>query len=83
MDIVAPDQCVSAMAIRSVVVGPAAFAVTIAMTPFLNFVQARGNELFGMTVYAQQLMGIMSFVVIMAAAGVYRIFSKKYERGAQ
>ena len=79
LDIVPETQRVSAMATRSVIIGPIAFLTTIVMTPFLTFVQGRGNMMFGRTVYAQQIMGVMSFVVILGAALVYYIFAKRQE----
>lgn len=79
LDIVPESQRVSAMATRSVIIGPIAFLTTIVMTPFLTFVQGRGNMMFGRTVYAQQIMGVMSFVVILGAALVYYIFVKRQE----
>ena len=79
LDIVPESQRVSAMATRSVIIGPIAFLTTVVMTPFLTFVQGRGNMFFGRTVYAQQIMGVMSFAVILCAALVYYIFAKRQE----
>ena len=80
LDIVSESQRVSAIAMRSVIIGPIAFLTTIVMTPFLSFVQGRGNIVFGRTIYAQQIMGAMSVVVILGAGLVYYIFSRRQER---
>ena len=37
-------------------VGGLAFLTTLAVTPLFNHIQANGNQLFGRTVYAQQIL---------------------------
>ncbi|MBQ2865741.1 MAG: MFS transporter [Clostridia bacterium] len=80
LDIVGENERVSAIALRSVIIGPIAFLTTIVMTPFLSFVQGRGNVLFGIPVYAQQIMGALSCVVILCAGVVYRVFASRQKK---
>ena len=80
LDIVGESERVSAIAMRSVIIGPIAFLTTIVMTPFLSFMQGRGNTLLGTTVYAQQIMGALSCVVLLCAGVVYWVFAARQKK---
>lgn len=59
---VAPEKRANALALTQSLAGITGFATTLALSPLLSFVQGNGNILFGITVYAQQIMSLISFV---------------------
>ena len=59
-----PEQRSAALAVYSSVGGLAGFLTTLAVSPLVAKIQAAGNQIFGMTVYAQQLMSGVSFVMM-------------------
>ncbi len=53
---------VAALAIKGTLAGITSFLITLAATPLVNYIQANGNQIFGMNVYAQQVMSLIAFV---------------------
>lgn len=64
---VEPEIMVQAMAIRSSVGGLVGFGASLVGGRILSAVQERGNRLFGMTVYGQQILLALSCVLTLAA----------------
>lgn len=62
-DYVRPDQRSAALAVCSSVGGLAGFLTTLAVSPLVAHIQAAGNRLFGLQVYAQQATSALSFVL--------------------
>lgn len=61
-----PEPHVSeALALRSALTGVVAFVAALAGSAILRAVQNRGNLLFGMTVYGQQLLAVISCVLLL------------------
>ena len=56
------DVRVGALAIKGTLVGIVSFLVTLAATPIVNYIQANGNQIFGINMYAQQFMSIISVI---------------------
>ena len=50
----------AAISVSTIATGFLAFLSTIAVSPFVSFMQSRGNQLFGITVYAQQLLSALA-----------------------
>lgn len=65
-DYVDIDKRADSLAICQAAYGVAGFVATLAISPFVALMQARGNVLFGITVYAQQIMALGSCVVVVA-----------------
>lgn len=53
-----------ALAIKNTAYGFAGFFTTLAVSPFVAFVQARGNRFFGITLYAQQILSLVTFIMM-------------------
>lgn len=75
-DYVAPERRTVAYAFQQTVAGVAGFLVVTALSPLVTLVQNNGNNVFGLTVYAQQLCALFSALVC-AVAVVYIIFVLK------
>lgn len=64
---VEPDIMVQAMAIRSSVGGLVGFGASLVGSRILSAVQERGNSLFGVTVYGQQILLALSCLLTLCA----------------
>ena len=60
-----PEERTSAIAIFTIFTGVTGFICTLAVTPLFNYVQANGFTLFGYSLYAQQLLAIVSALIIL------------------
>jgi MFS family permease len=49
----------TALSVMTIITGVLSFLATLAVSPFIDFMQGRGNELFGMHVYAQQILSAL------------------------
>lgn len=56
-----------AMAIKNSIGGICGFAASILAGKILGYIQANGNRIFGMRIYAQQLLSAVSFVLVLTA----------------
>jgi len=59
-----------------VAVGGLAFLTTLAVTPLFNHIQANGNQLFGISIYAQQVLASISAISLALTAVYYFLFCK-------
>ena len=50
----------------SVITGVLSFLATLAISPFIDFMQGSGNTLFGITVYAQQILSALCALFYLA-----------------
>ncbi len=64
------DYISQAMAFRSAISGIVGFAGALVGARILDFVQANGNMLFGIPVYGQQVMALISFVCVMISVAI-------------
>jgi len=68
-----------AYALIFVISGLASFFITTVVSPFVTYVQSRGNTFIGMNVYAQQVLSFASFVAsLLFYLYMVFIFRKKY-----
>lgn len=54
-----------ALALKNTAYGFAGFFTTLAVSPFVAFIQARGNSFFGIKVYAQQILSFVTFTIML------------------
>jgi len=72
------DYIVQAMAIKSSIAGVLGFVASLISGKILSYVQINGNMLFGISMYGQQLLSIISFVFVIAAAiFTHKVVSKQ------
>ena len=64
LDVVPHELRSDALAIKNTAYGFAGFFTTLAASPFVAFIQSRGNSLFGATVYAQQILSLVTFLIL-------------------
>jgi len=62
-DYVSPDKRKNALAVKQTIYGLCGFLATLAVTPLVNYIQYSGNKLFGITLYAQQVLSFISLVL--------------------
>lgn len=75
-DYVDKDKITRAMAIKTSLAGVTGFLATLAVSPIVSAIQANGNQIFGMTIYAQQLLSLVSSFIIVGII-LYLIFVVK------
>ena len=66
-DYVAPATRSNALAVSQAVSGVAGFVTTLVVSGLVTYIQDSGNTLFGLPVYAQQVVSAIAFVFTMAA----------------
>ena len=57
------EKRTGALAVQNTLCGLVSFFTTLSVTPLVDFIQSSGNSLFGLGVYAQQVLSAMSMVV--------------------
>ena len=60
-DIVLPEKRADAFALTQSVSGVVGFVATLAVSPLVSYIQGQDNTLFGMPVYAQQVISLVAF----------------------
>ena len=69
---------VQASALKNSIGGGVGFLVAIVSSNVMRAVQANGNQIFGVTVYAQQILSLASLVfVILAIAFAHKFLEKR------
>lgn len=63
-DYVKPERRSDSLAICQAVAGVLGFVTTLVFSPFATFIQQNGNKIFGLTVYAQQILSLISIIVV-------------------
>lgn len=72
-DYVGVEKRTSALALKSALAGVAGFLTTLVVSPFVSFMQENGNVLFGVNVYAQQVLSLISCLCSLGVL-LYMIF---------
>ena len=54
-----------ALALKNTAYGFAGFFTTLAVSPFVTYMQSRGNKIFGIEVYAQQILSLATFAIML------------------
>ena len=82
-DYVAPDKRADSLAICQATSGLVGFLATLLVSPLFYTVQKAGNRLFGVTVYAQQIVSAGSVVVVLGAILFVRVALRSEENRKQ
>ena len=72
-----PEDRTSAVAIATICSGVCSFLSTLAVTPLVNYIQKNGFSIFGINVYAQQLLAAISALIVVAVAILLITVGKK------
>ena len=75
--IVPPSERTSALAFNTIVTGLIGFSVTLIVSPILTALQATEITLFGIRIFAQQILAAVSFVITILLLIYYQIFCHK------
>jgi MFS family permease len=79
-DYVAPDRRVSALALQNTVAGTAGFLTTLIAGMFVDFVQESGNLIFGLPIYAQQALAVISLILCVLIVLYLRLVVARSQR---
>ena len=69
-----------ALAIRGALAGFVGFFSTLAVRPLVKYIQESGNSIFGMSVYAQQAVSAIAFVLVVVNIIYLNTVLKKFKR---
>ena len=75
--IVPPNERTAAIAFNTIATGLVSFLVTLAVSPLLNSLQSSSPSLFGIQLYAQQILAFISFCITILLLLYYQIFCHK------
>ena len=64
-DYIEPQKRMNVVAVKQTLYGLSGFGITLAVTPLVNYIQKNENTLFGINIYAQQVLSAISFVIIL------------------
>lgn len=78
-EICPPEERTSAISIYTMVSGTVGFIATLAATPFVNYVQSHGATVFGIDVYAQQILAAVSLGLVIIVNILWNASYKKLE----
>lgn len=73
LEIIPREEQTAALSLKMIITGTLGFLVTLAVSPFIDFMQARGNQLFGTTVYAQQVLSALAAFIYLLAVICYNL----------
>ena len=76
-DTVAEGYRASAISLKNVIAGLIAFPATLAATPLMNYIQSSDNSFLGIKMYAQQLFGAISCVLMLVSMALFASFIRK------
>lgn len=78
-DNVEKSKRMGALALKSTFAGLAGFLTTLAVSPLVSYIQNNGNVIFGIPVYAQQLLSAIGAVVVLIIM-VYLVLNKDLKK---
>ncbi len=71
LEITPQEEQTAAISVFTIASGIGSFLITLAVSPFVDYMQGRGNELFGRTIYAQQLLSALCVLFYLVAILIY------------
>ena len=82
LDYSSAENRAPSLAVSRAIAGVTGFVTTLAVSPIVAAIQANGNSVFGITVYAQQVMSAFALVVMLLGALYVRkvLVKSKYVR---
>ena len=75
--VVPESERTSALAFNTIVVGLIGFSVTLAVSPILTILQSSALSIFGMKIFAQQILAFVSFCITILLLVYYQLFCHK------
>ena len=66
LEITPTEHHATALSVNTVITGVLSFLATLAVSPLIDFMQGRGNTLFGITLYAQQILSALCALFYLA-----------------
>ena len=79
-DYVDREKRVGALALNSTLAGFVGFFTTLAVSPLVSYIQANGNNFLGFNVYAQQVVSVISAVLLVGLIIYLNTVVKKLKR---
>ncbi len=76
-DCAKPEERADALAVCQSISGLSGFLITLVFSAVVTAMQQNGNQLLGMTVYAQQLLSMVSLLATLAAVAYVHFWVKK------
>lgn len=61
-----PEIASDSLAVCQAISGTVGFLTTLAISPFVDYVQKSGNQLFGIPIYAQQVTSIFTVIIVIS-----------------
>ena len=77
-EITPPEERTAAISLSTLCSGLAGFGATLIASGIFDFIQKNGFSLFGIKLYAQQVMAIISLMIITVIALVWFIFTRRH-----
>ena len=75
--VAAPEHRTAAISLNTIIIGTLSFFMTLLATPLVNYVQKNGMSVFGIEIYAQQLLALISVFLAIPVFIYYHVFCKK------
>lgn len=75
-DLSSPETRTNALAIQTMLTGVVSFITTLITTPIFNRLQEKPAALFGVQMYAQQVLAIATFAIVIAVNVLWHVFYK-------
>lgn len=72
-DYVSYENRTSALALSGAFSGIVGFVTTLAVTPLVTYIQGNGNKFLGLNVYAQQVLSVISLIILTGLI-IYNVF---------
>jgi Na+/melibiose symporter-like transporter len=79
-DYVGKEERTCALALQQAFGGLVGFLITLVLSPVITQMQAHGNSIFGMTVYAQQIFSLFSTIMTVVLLVYMNVVVRKLER---
>lgn len=79
-DYVIPERRTGAFALQNTVAGLSGFFTTLVASAFVDYVQANGNQLWGIGIYAQQVLAVIGFVISLFVVLYLRLVVAKAQK---
>lgn len=71
------EYITEALAIKNFIGGICGFITTLVSSRILKYIQNNGNSIFGIQIYAQQFLAILSFITLLAAIAIMVLVVRK------
>ena len=76
-DIVDREHQTNALSISGIILGVLSFLTTLATTPLFNYLQSNMSTVFGVNLFAQQVLSILAVIILLAVAILWITIGQK------